>query len=139
MAKSYTGYTPGTIKDVVNVPTMDTTSGGSNATVKEAIWMAPAPCVLTGLSVVLNTSAITGDNTNRINLNVLDGDAAGTGTTEIGNHDFTLGVDLAQYATLTFTITETTMAEGDKLVLQAEDNGSGGIFGGIAEVSYRYV
>lgn len=139
MAKSYIGYTPGTHKANVTVPTLTATS----ATAKEVVWMAPAPCVIESIDVQLNTTAITGDNTNTINMNALNGGTAGTGTTEIGNKDFPTGTNLAQYGsaslTLSTTLATVTFAEGEKLVLQAEKVGSGGSFGGTAIIGFRYV
>jgi len=64
----------------------------ATATETRAIWVAPCDCVITGCSLT-NPAAVTGNNTNRTNLNLLDAGAGGTGTTEIGNLDLATGTN----------------------------------------------
>ena len=112
----------------------------ATATEQWPCFFAPFPCIVTGCKVVPQTAA-TGDNTNTTNLNLISKGAAGSGTTELANLDLVTGVNLTAYAdsslTVTGTLAQRTLAEGDVLTLQHEKVGTGVAVGEvIVEISY---
>jgi hypothetical protein len=96
----------------------------ATATETRAIWTAPCNCVITGCSVV-NPAAVTGNDTNSTNLNLLDAGAAGTGTTEIGNLDLATGTNLVANVPSALTVTATVLTAGDVVKVQYEKVGTG--------------
>jgi hypothetical protein len=82
------------------------------------IFQAPVKCK--GVKVhLLPRAGVTGDNTNRKNLNVKKG------PTEIGNLDLVTGVNLAALTRRTITLTQTALDEGGVLSLEYEKVGTG--------------
>lgn len=126
----------GTHKTRMKVPA----HAAATATEQWPCFFAPFPCVVTGCKVVPQTAS-TGDNTNTTNLNLVNKGAAGSGTTEIANLDLATGTNLTAFAdsslTVTGTLAQRTLAEGDVLTLQHEKVGTGVAVGEvIVEISY---
>jgi hypothetical protein len=103
----------------------------ATATEVHPIFRAPFACKLMKVDVVAQ-AAVTGDNTNRTNLNILNAGAAGSGTTEVGNLDLvtTTGNMIANDSrnvpmNVTYLTAGVTLAEGDVIVLQHEKVGNG--------------
>jgi len=98
------------------------------ATTTEAypIFVAPFACKVMSVTVT-PAAAATGDNTNRTNINLLNGGSAGTGTTELGNIDYATSTDAAVGVkqTLYSSTTGTALAAGDVLKLQYEKVATG--------------
>ena len=100
------------------------------ATATEAIpiFVAPFKCRIASVKVT-PAAAATGDNTNRTNINLLNGGSAGTGTTELGNLDYATGTDAAVGVVQTVYApaagTGVALAAGDVLKLQYEKVGTG--------------
>ena len=131
------GYTPGTQVDAIFVPTLNAT--GSTARV--AVWIAPGQVVVERVSLIAG-AVVVGDNTNRINLNIRNGGWDGSGTTLIGQVQFTSGVNVPkdQNVTITCSGPGATMQPGDKLIVEAERVGTGGTWTtGGGHVRFRYV
>lgn len=114
------------------------------ATATEAlpIFRAPFACRVTAVRVVPGAAA-TGDNTNRTNYNLLNGGAAGTGTTELGNLDYATGTDAAVGVTQNVyapadPANGTALAAGDTLKMQIEKVGTGVALGAtLCVIEYR--
>ncbi len=93
------------------------------ATVSYPIFAAPVPAKVTSVSFTPQT-AVTGDTTNTVHLNVLNAGAAGSGTTEVGNLDLITSTDLVAFNDTNIPFNATylspgvNLAEGDVLVLQ---------------------
>jgi hypothetical protein len=105
----------------------------ATATEKHPIFVAPRGCKVTEVSVIPQT-ATTGDNTNTKNLNVLDADSDGTGTTEIANKDLATGTNLVALDETVITLNASNTAgralvAGEVLALQVEKVGTGVIVG----------
>ena len=96
----------------------------ATATESRIIWVAPIDCVITGCSV-MNPAAVTGDDTDRTNLNLLDAGAAGTGTTEIGNLDLATSTDLVANVPSALSVTATALTAGDVIKMSYEKVGNG--------------
>jgi hypothetical protein len=98
------------------------------ATATEAIpvFVAPFACKVMNVTVT-PAAAATGDNTNRTNINLLNGGTAGTGTTELGNIDYATGTDAAVGVkqTLYDSATGTSLAAGSVLKVQYEKVSTG--------------
>lgn len=98
----------------------------ATATEVAVIWRAPFAAKIRKVEVIPDAAA-TGDDTNRTNLNLLDGGTAGTGTTELGNIDYATGTDAAAgvaqdlYAPASYDAVDA----GTILKLQYEKVGSG--------------
>lgn len=114
------------------------------ATATEAfpIFRAPWACKIVSVRVV-PAAAATGDNTNRTNINLLNGGAAGTGTTELGNLDYATGTDAAVGVTQDVYAPANpddgvALAAGDVLKLQYEKVASGLALGAnLVVIGYR--
>ncbi|MBK6767432.1 MAG: hypothetical protein IPG71_14415 [bacterium] len=70
-------------------------------------------------------AAVTGDNTNRTNLNILNKGASGSGTTEVGNLDLATGTNLTAFDSTNLPLNATyvsgvALAEGDVVTIQHE-------------------
>ena len=131
------GYVPGSQVAPIFVRTLNATSASDRA----GVWVAPADVVVESVSVIAG-AAVTGDNTNRINLNIRNGGANGAGNTLIGQVQFTSGVNINKDNSLLIPCSGpgTTMQPGDKLIIEAERVGTGGTWtnaGG--HVRFRYV
>lgn len=96
----------------------------ATATETMVAWIAPCACNITGVTFAPD-AAITGNTTNRTNINILDGGTDGTGTTEIGNFDPITNTDVLASDAQEITITTTAMAAGDTLKVQFEKVSSG--------------
>jgi hypothetical protein len=87
------------------------------ATETMVLWIAPVACTVTGVAFAPD-AAITGDDTDYTEINILDGGTDGTGTTEIGNLDLVTDVDVAASDMQAITVTATAMAADDTLKVQ---------------------
>lgn len=101
----------------------------ATATENIPIFYAPFACRITSVTVVPGAAA-TGDNTNTTNYNLINGGAAGTGTTEIGNLDYATGTNAAVGVAQTVYApadpnTGQSLAAGDVLKMQMEKVGTG--------------
>ena len=131
------GYVPGTQVDHIFVRTLNATSSTDRA----AVWIAPAQVVVERVSLIAG-AAVTGDNTNRINLNVRNGGWDGSSNVLIGQVQFTAGVNVPkdQHVSIFCGGAAATLQPGDKLIIEAERVGTGGTWtnaGG--QVRFRYV
>lgn len=101
----------------------------ATTTVVYDIFRAPDAVKITKIEIVPQ-AAVTGNDSNTKYLNVLDGGAAGTGTTEVANLDLATGVNLVALDGKNIPLNATyasgcVMAEGDTLLLQIEKVGTG--------------
>lgn len=99
----------------------------SEATVRRPVWVAPYRVEL-GEVALINSTAVSGANTNTVHYNLVDGGAEGAGTSELATRDLVSGTDLAVGKTLLLDATssgEVFMTQGDILELESEENGSG--------------
>lgn len=98
----------------------------ATATGRFPLMEMPFAAAITSVRIQPN-AAVTGNTTNHKNLNIQDGGADGTGTTEIGNLDLDTGVDLvALDSNAILTVANGTAIDaGDILVLEVEQVGSG--------------
>jgi len=99
----------------------------SEATVRRPIWVAPYRVEL-GEVALVNSTAVSGANTNTVHYNLIDGGAEGAGTSELATRDLVSGTDLDVGKTLLLDATssgEVFMNHGDILELESEENGSG--------------
>lgn len=111
----------------------------ATATESIPIFRAPFACRVTAVRVTPGAAA-TGDNTNRTNVNLLNGGAAGTGTTELGNLDYATGTDAAVGVTqdVYASSTGTALAANDLLKIQFEKVGTGLLLGvALCTIEYR--
>ncbi|MBK8233017.1 MAG: hypothetical protein IPK72_21140 [Candidatus Eisenbacteria bacterium] len=127
----------GVHKSLVKVPA----HAAATATEQWPVFFAPFPCIVTGCKIVPQAAA-TGDNTNTTNLNLVNKGAAGSGTTELANLDPVTGTNLTAFADSSLTVTGSlanrTLAEGDVLTLQHEKVGTGlAIAELLVEISYK--
>jgi hypothetical protein len=106
------------------------THAAATSTESVPLFVAPCACKVTWVGMTTG-AAVTGDNTNRTNINLLYKGADGsTGAVEIGNLDLTTGVDLVAWDEKTITLNATytagkSMAEGDVLAVEFEKAGNG--------------
>jgi len=131
------GYVPGSHPATVFVPTLTATT----STQKASVWVAPADVVVESVTLIAG-AAVTGDNTNRINLNIRNGGANGAGTAQIGQLQFLSGVDVAAGDSVTIPCSGASarLNAGDKLVVEAEKVGNGGTWtNGNGFVKFRFV
>ena len=133
----HVGYVPGTHVDPIFVRTLTATSSTDRA----AVWIAPAQVVVERVNLIAG-AAVTGDNTNRINLNIRNGGPTGSGNTLIGNLNFVSGVNVPKDDDVSIACSGpgATFQPGDLLVVEAERVGTGGTWtnaGG--QVRFRYV
>lgn len=107
----------------------DAVHAAATATEKRAIFVAPVKCRVTGVTIISDI-AVTGDNTNTTNANLINAGAAGVGTTEVGNLDFVTGVNAVALDGVAIPLNATyangaDLNEGDVLALQYEKVGTG--------------
>jgi hypothetical protein len=115
----------GIFQHVVTLPA----HAAATASEKLKIFEAPVDCTVTSVEFV-SAIAVTGVDTNTTHLNLIDGGAAGAGSTEVGNYDLTDGNDLAantaqELAGAAGAGTDFDLDEGDYLMLQWEKVGNG--------------
>lgn len=101
----------------------------SEATVRKPIFVAPFDCEL-GEVALINSTLVTGANTNTVHYNLIDGGAEGAGTTELATIDLVSGTDLIVGKTLLFdniqgASAEIFLSQGDILELESEEIGTG--------------
>jgi hypothetical protein len=111
----------------------DAVHAAATATEQRVIFIAPCKCKVIGIELS-SDAAVTGDNTNTTNVNIVNKGSAGVGTTEVANKDFTLGVDAIAFDAVPIPLNTTyqdgvTMAEGDTLTVQYEKVASGVLIG----------
>jgi hypothetical protein len=111
----------------------DAVHAAATATEQRVIFIAPCKCRVTGVEISSDV-AVTGDNTNTTNLNIVNKGAAGAGTTEVANLDPVTGVNLAAFDAVAIPLNATylngvDMAEGDVLTIQYEKVASGVLIG----------
>ena len=94
-------------------------------------WVAPFDCEVGEIAIV-NSTIVTGHDTNYKNINIIDGGAEGAGTSEIANLDLraTGSVNLEVGKTLLFdniqgASAERFLSQGDVLEIEYELGGSG--------------
>lgn len=100
---------------------------GSEATVRRPIFVAPFNCEL-GEVALINSTAVTGADTNTVHYNLINGGAEGAGTAELATRDLVSGTNLAVGKTLLLDATssgEVFMTAGDILELETEEIGNG--------------
>jgi hypothetical protein len=101
----------------------------SEATVRRPIFVFPFDSEL-GEVALINSTVVTGANSNTVHFNLLDGGAEGAGTAEIATRDLVSGTDLIVGKTLLFdniigASAERFFTQGDILELETEEVGSG--------------
>lgn len=99
----------------------------SEATVRRPIFVAPFNCELGEVSLI-NSTAVSGANTNTVHYNLINGGAEGAGTTELATRDLVSGTDLDVGKTVLLDATssgEVFLTAGDIVELETEENGSG--------------
>jgi len=139
MGQDRFGDIPGMRTAVAHIPAL----GADAADITFPIFRAPDACLVMAVNVVPQ-AALSGDNTNRKDLNVIYVGAAGVGTTEIGNLDMITGVDFVALDSkaIPFNATYLTagcaMAKGDVLVLTIDDQNTSPAFPAL-EVYVEYL
>lgn len=98
----------------------------ATATEKQVIWRAPFDAKLVSVEIIPD-AAITGDATNYSNVNLLNGGTDGSGTTELGNKDFSNGVNgvAGTAISLYAPASPLAVAAGNQLHIQLEKVGTG--------------
>jgi hypothetical protein len=100
------------------------------ATYEAALFCAPQKCRVTQVDFVPRT-AVTGNDTNTKNLNVIFKNGDGSGSTEVGNLDLPTGVNLTALdlknipLNAIYLTSGVEMEAGDVLTLQFEEVNSG--------------
>jgi hypothetical protein len=99
------------------------------ATQLNMIWVAPEAVTVLGVAVAAAT-AVTGDNTDTKNLNLIDA-GTGSGTAEVGNLDLVTGTNLTAKTPRAIVDADAgvgasfNLDAGDGLALEVEEVGSG--------------
>lgn len=111
----------------------DAVHAAATATEERDIFVAPLKCRVVGIEFVSDV-AVTGDNTNTTNVNIVNKGAAGVGTTEVANKDFPTGTNAVAHDRNEVPLNATyvngvDMAEGDTLTVQYEKVGTGVLIG----------
>ncbi len=101
----------------------------SEATFRLPVFVAPFDSELGEVSII-NSTLVSGADTNAVHLNLIDGGAEGAGTAEIANIDLVSGTDLVVGKTLLFdniigASAERFLTQGDIIELEAEEIGTG--------------
>ena len=94
---------------------------------KVAVGVAPFDCVVTKVEV-LHDAAVSGVATNNYKGALVNGGSDGTGTTEVAGKTYDNGVDGAAFndtLTLSATVANRNLSEGDKILYEKTENGSG--------------
>lgn len=123
-------YISGPHPFVASVPAL----GADAATIEYPIFVAPHPCKLSKVSVTAQASVVA-HATNRKDLNVKNKGASGAGTTVVASFDMDTPTtdDLTAFdEKVIFAPTDpasyVTLAAGDVLTLEVEDNGTSPAF-----------
>ena len=99
----------------------------NEATVRRPIFVAPFNCEL-GEVAIINSTAVSGANTNTVHYNLVNGGAEGAGTTELATRDLVSGTDLSVGKTVLLDATssgEVFLTAGDIVELETEEVGNG--------------
>jgi hypothetical protein len=102
----------------------------ATTTESHPLFVAPQKCRVTQVDIIPQ-AAVTGDGTDRKNLNILNAGSAGAGTTEVGNLDLSADVNLTAADLKNIPLNATYLAPGveleagDVLVLSYEKVGNG--------------
>ncbi len=94
---------------------------------KVAVGVAPFKCVVTKVET-LHDAAVTGAATNNFKGALVNGGSDGTETTEVAGKTYDNGVDGAAFndtLTLSTTAANLNLAEGDKILYEKTENGTG--------------
>ena len=97
------------------------------ATVRRPIFVAPFNREL-GEVAIINSTAVSGANTNTVHYNLVNGGAEGAGTTELATRDLVSGTDLSVGKTVLLDATssgEVFLTAGDIVELETEEVGNG--------------
>tara|TARA_Y100000310_G_scaffold345002_1_gene461094 strand:- start:7803 stop:8255 length:453 start_codon:yes stop_codon:yes gene_type:complete len=99
------------------------------STKRNPIFTAPFRCEL-GEVAIINSTLVSGANTNTVHLNLINGGSEGAGTTELDTIDLVSGTDLIVGKTLLFdniqgASAEVFLTQGDILELESEEIGTG--------------
>ncbi len=111
----------------------DAVHAAATATEERAAFIAPCKCRVLAVEIA-SDAAVAGDGTNTTNVNLQYKGAAGVGTTEVGNKDFSAGVNAVALDNVPIPLNATytngvDMAEGDTLTLIYEKVGTGVLIG----------
>lgn len=126
MGATYFADIPGALIATARVPS----HAAATATEQWPIFCAPFACKVRQIDIIPQ-AAVTGDNTNYTELNLLNKGSAGAGTTEIGNLDLLTGTDLVAFDmknipfNATYLTAYVTMAADDVISLQHAKVASG--------------
>ena len=97
----------------------------ATATESHNVFTAPFAGRIKKIHVVPQAS-VTGDDTDRKNLNFIDKGSDGLGAVEVANLDLVTGTDLTAFKRTTISaVLDNRMAAGDVLVMEAEKIGGG--------------
>ena len=115
----------------------------ATATQTNVIWIAPDAVQVLGVEVAAG-AAVTGDNTDSKNLNLIDA-GTGAGTTEVGNLDLVTGTNLTAKTPRAIVDADAgtgsafRLDAGDGLALQTELVGSGvDVPNLLVRITYRF-
>jgi hypothetical protein len=103
----------------------------ATTTESHPLFVAPQKCRVT-LVDIIPQAAVTGDNSNTKQLNIVNRGSAGSGSTEVGNLDLTLAVNLVAMDLKNIPLAAAyldpigvELAAGDVLALEYEKTGNG--------------
>ena len=96
----------------------------ATATEERALIFFSQAVKIIGMTLI-NDAAVTGNDTNRTNLNFKDRGTDGLGTTEKANFDLATGTNLVAYLGKAVTITAWTQAAASAIGLEYEKVGTG--------------
>lgn len=101
--------------------------GAADATIAYPIFRAPDTCVVSKVEIVPQ-AAITGQDTNYRELNLINAGSAGAGTTELANIDLASGTNLTALDGKAFTLAaNVSMSAGDVLKIESALVGETGL------------
>jgi hypothetical protein len=111
----------------------DAVHAAATATEQRAAFVAPVKCRVVAIEFV-SDAAITGDNTNTTNVNIVNKGAAGVGTTEVANKDYPTGASAVALDANAIPLNTTyangvDLNEGDVLAVEYEKVGTGVLIG----------
>ena len=117
---------------VADIPGLHSAERGTDlvllgdATEEQVIFRAPFRCRVQSVTVTPDAD-VTGDNSNRKNLNIVNKGSDGNGTTEVASLDLVTAVNLDQAdgTVIPLTAGEILLAEGDVLAVEIEQVGTG--------------
>jgi|TARA_Y100000034_G_scaffold128356_1_gene182754 hypothetical protein len=129
---------PGWKASFVNIPG----ALAADATLRYPIFVAPFNMEL-GEVALINSTLVTGHDTDYKNINLIDGGAEGAGTSELANRDLratgTVNLDVGKTLLLDATSSgEVFMSQGDILEIEFEQGGSGVLIEPLGvQIAYR--